>query len=110
MILGAGSGLDTHTVLCVCINWCSHLDRLAVYLSVKFTYPWVPKFHSHELHKDVYCIVYKLQKSGSSVLPQCFRGTSNKNTCYLHVAKSGNQFSELIQYNSLAAVDQSLLL
>lgn len=109
MILGTGSGLDTHTVLCVCINRYSQLYKLAVYLSVRFIYPWVPKFHSHELHKD-YCIVYKLRKSGSSVLPQFFRGASNKNTCYLHVAKSGNQFSELIQYNSLAAVDQSLLL
>lgn len=109
MILGTGSRLDTHIVLCVCIDWYSHLDRLVVYLSVKVTYPWVQKFHSHELHKDVYCIVYKLQKYGSSVPLQCFRGTSNKNTCYLHVAKSDNQFSELTQYNSLAAVDQSLL-
>ena len=38
-----------------------------MYLSVKVAYPWVQKFHSHDLHKDVYCIVYKLQKSGSSV-------------------------------------------
>lgn len=40
---------DRHTCNSILtLNWYSHLDKLGMYLSVKFIYPWIQKFHSQK--------------------------------------------------------------
>lgn len=53
---------DRHTCNSILtLNWYSRLDKLGMYLSIKFIYPWIQKFHSQKT-TEMFIVLFIIAK------------------------------------------------